>query len=71
MIKLSSLLRVADALDREHKGNVEDIKPSVTDKIITINPIYSGDILLEAESLETKKDLMEKLTGKYVFLNAQ
>jgi exopolyphosphatase/guanosine-5'-triphosphate,3'-diphosphate pyrophosphatase len=71
VIKLSSILRVADALDREHKGNVEDIKPSVTDKIITINPVYSGDILLEAESLETKKDLMEKLTGKYIFLNAQ
>ena len=71
VIKLSSILRVADALDREHKGNVEDIKPSITDKIITINPVYNGDILLEAESLETKKDLMEKLTGKYVFLNAQ
>ena len=71
VIKLSSILRVADALDREHKGNVEDIKPSVTDKIITINPVYNGDILLESESLETKKDLMEKLIGKYVFLNAQ
>ena len=71
VIKLSSILRVADALDREHKGNVEDIKPSVTDKIITINPVCNGDILLESESLETKKDLMEKLIGKYVFLNAQ
>ena len=71
VIKLASILRVADALDREHKGNVEDIKPTVTDKIITINPVYKGDILLEVESLETKKDLMEKITGKYVFLDAQ
>ncbi|MCL4532980.1 MAG: Ppx/GppA family phosphatase [Deltaproteobacteria bacterium] len=71
VIKLASILRVADALDREHKGNIEDIKPEVTDKIITLNPVYKGDILLEVESLETKKDLMEKITGKYVFLNAQ
>ena len=71
VIKLASILRVADALDREHKGNVEDIKPRVTDKIIALNPVYEGDIPLETEALETKKDLMEKITGKRVYLNAR
>ncbi len=68
VIKLASILRVADALDREHKGNVKDIKPSVTNKIIAVNPVYEGDIPLEIEALETKKDLMEKITGKRVYL---
>ena len=68
VIKLASILRVADALDREHNGNVTDIKPSVTDKIIAVNPVYEEDIPLETEALETKKDLMEKITGKRVYL---
>ncbi len=66
--KLASILRLADALDSSHSGIIKNVKLYVSNKSIYINPASGGDISFEAESFDAKKDLMEKIAGKPVYL---
>lgn len=63
--KLSAILRVADALDRTHSGNVKNIETHVSDKSVKLY-IDSGKqpIDIELWSLERRKELFEELFGK-------
>lgn len=60
---LSAILRVADALDREHVQNVRDIAVEVSDKRMQIELEGNGTFELECWALERKKGLFEKTFG--------
>ncbi|MCA1927591.1 MAG: Ppx/GppA family phosphatase [Calditerrivibrio sp.] len=63
IIKLSAILRIADALDRTHSNRVTDIKISFSEKTAKFKLIYNGDISMEKENFHEKKDFFEKYTN--------
>src|SRR5688572_2026610 len=61
--RLSAILRVADALDREHIQNVGDIAIHVEEGHMEIELDGEGDFELERWALERKKGLFERTFG--------
>ena len=61
--KLSAILRVADALDREHVQNVSDIGIEIDGEHMEIELDGNGDFELERWALDRKKALFEKTFG--------
>jgi exopolyphosphatase/guanosine-5'-triphosphate,3'-diphosphate pyrophosphatase len=61
--KLSAILRVADALDREHVQNVSDLGIEIDDEHMEIELDGNGDFELERWALDRKKTLFEKTFG--------
>jgi exopolyphosphatase/guanosine-5'-triphosphate,3'-diphosphate pyrophosphatase len=59
--KLAALLRIADALDREHQQQVEDVLVEVEDDRVTLRLRGRGDILLEKWSVKKKGKLFERV----------
>ena len=57
--KLASILRLADALDREHLQRVTDVTATVTDDALVLTVHASGDLALERWALAKKADLFE------------
>lgn len=67
VLKLSALLRIADALDRTHSGNVKNISlDKISNKNISFKIAADGDITMELEGFHKKCDLLEKITDKKV-----
>ena len=62
--KLAALLRVADALDREHRQQVEGIDVRRENGRTTLRLIGSGDILLEQWAVRRKGRLFEQVFGQ-------
>jgi exopolyphosphatase/guanosine-5'-triphosphate,3'-diphosphate pyrophosphatase len=60
-LKLAALLRVADALDREHLQRVRGVEVCRERGGVLLRVTGSGDLLLEAWSLRRKSDLFEKV----------
>lgn len=60
-LKLAALLRVADALDREHLQRVREVEVCRQGGSVLLRVTGSGDLLLEAWSLRRKSDLFEKV----------
>jgi exopolyphosphatase/guanosine-5'-triphosphate,3'-diphosphate pyrophosphatase len=60
---LSAILRVADALDREHVQNVRDIATEIDDERLEIEIEGEGTFELERWALDRKKDLFEEAFG--------
>jgi exopolyphosphatase/guanosine-5'-triphosphate,3'-diphosphate pyrophosphatase len=61
--RLSGILRVADALDREHVQSVSDIAVEIDDDHMEIELEGDGDFELERWALERKKGLFERTFG--------
>ena len=61
---LSSILRIADSLDRSHKQRVKDVKVEIEDYTIYFHVTGVGDITLEKSGFLKKKDFFEKVSGK-------
>lgn len=61
--KLSAILRVADAFDREHLQRVESLTARVDGDRLVIEPDGSGDLLLEQWALARKGQLFESVFG--------
>jgi exopolyphosphatase/guanosine-5'-triphosphate,3'-diphosphate pyrophosphatase len=61
--RLSAILRVADALDREHVQNVRDIAVEISDGHMEIELEGEGTFELERWALERKKGLFVKTFG--------
>ena len=61
--KLSALLRVADAFDREHLQRVESLSARVDGDQLIIEPDGAGDLLLEQWALTRKGKLFESVFG--------
>jgi len=61
--RLAALLRLADALDREHRQSVHHVWLKVTGSAATLALEGEGDLLLERWALKRKADLFEKCFG--------
>jgi exopolyphosphatase/guanosine-5'-triphosphate,3'-diphosphate pyrophosphatase len=66
--KLAALLRVADALDREHVQRVTDLTARLSDAELTLWLDGTSGLLMENWSLKKKADLFRKVFGRKVKL---
>jgi putative phosphoesterase len=60
VVLLSSILRVADALDFSHGSIVKNLKVSINHAAVTVKCRVNQNPVLEDQSLNKKKDLFEK-----------
>ena len=65
---LSAVLRLADALDREHRQRVSDVSADFRGAELILNVHGSGDLALERWALARKADLFRDLFGLDVTL---
>ncbi|HEV2146182.1 MAG TPA: Ppx/GppA phosphatase family protein [Longimicrobiaceae bacterium] len=68
VVKLSALLRVADALDREHLQAVEGVYAEADGGKLVLEVEAEGDLLLERWALRQKAGLFSKVFGLEVEL---
>lgn len=61
--KLTAILRLANSMDRGHRGKLADCRAAVRDDQLVITTGYKGDIALEAASFEQKADFFEEIYG--------
>jgi exopolyphosphatase/guanosine-5'-triphosphate,3'-diphosphate pyrophosphatase len=66
--RLASLLRIADALDREHLQRVTDLTAKVNDELLTLWLDGTAGLLMEGWSLKKKANLFHKIFGRKVTL---
>jgi putative phosphoesterase len=64
VVLLSSILRVADAIDFSHGSIVKSLKVNINPDAITIKCIVNQNPILEEQSLNKKKDMFEKSFSK-------
>jgi exopolyphosphatase/guanosine-5'-triphosphate,3'-diphosphate pyrophosphatase len=64
--KLGGILRLADALDREHLGKVKSVEARVGRETVTLRVRGGGDIALEVWTVERKAALFEKTLRRKV-----
>ena len=64
--KLSALLRLADGLDRTHRGHVEDVRLEVRRKKVVVTATARGPAELEVFAAKEKADLFEKVFDRRV-----
>lgn len=57
--RLAALLRIADALDREHRGAVRSLRTRVAGKSVRLEVDGDGDLLLERWAVRRKSDMLE------------
>ena len=67
--KLSSLLRIADALERTHSQRVKDLTLTLTEGKATLNLSGLIDASAERLALPSKADLFQNLFGLKIILN--
>jgi exopolyphosphatase / guanosine-5'-triphosphate,3'-diphosphate pyrophosphatase len=63
VVKLASLLRVADALDREHIQAIREVRTRTTKKGVVLELDGTGDLLLERWALRRKANLFASTFG--------
>ena len=68
VLKLSALLRIADALDRPHLGKVTRMRVELTDDELRLIPEGVMDWTMERKALVDKADLFENVFGRHVVL---
>jgi exopolyphosphatase/guanosine-5'-triphosphate,3'-diphosphate pyrophosphatase len=59
--KLAGLLRLADALDYEHAGKVQEIEVLTNSREVTLRLRGEGDLMLEKWALARKAPLFESV----------
>jgi hypothetical protein len=65
---LSSLLRVADALDYTHQSIVNKVIAQEEANHISIECVVNADAMEEQQAVDKKKDLLEKVFAKKLVL---
>jgi exopolyphosphatase/guanosine-5'-triphosphate,3'-diphosphate pyrophosphatase len=68
VLKLSALLRIADALDRGHLQRVRDFSVELKGETFFLKPQGTHDITLERLALSEKADFFEEVFGYKVIL---
>lgn len=70
--RLAALLRLADALDRQHAGLVREVRVQIHDDRVELLPAVAGDtqsrLTLERQAIDEKGALFHQLFGKRVVL---
>lgn len=66
VIMLSAIMRLADGLDASHTSAVKSIDSKISNRRIVIECISQGNAQVEKQIAESKKDLLEKVSGKKV-----
>jgi exopolyphosphatase/guanosine-5'-triphosphate,3'-diphosphate pyrophosphatase len=66
--RLASLLRIADALDREHRQRVTDLTVRLGEDMLTLWLDGTAGLLMEGWSMKKKANLFHKLFGRKVQL---
>src|SRR5208282_6526136 len=66
VVKLAAILRLAEALDREHSNKVQQIKVINGKKKLTLHLRGQGGLLLEKWALSNNSRLFEKVYKKEV-----
>lgn len=61
--KLTAILRLANSMDRSHRGKLADCRMAVRDNELVITTGYQGDLALERTSFEQKADFFEEIFG--------
>ncbi|TVP74952.1 MAG: Ppx/GppA family phosphatase [Gemmatimonadales bacterium] len=69
--QLAALLRIADAMDRQHLQRVKELHIRVEGLRIFLKPEGEGDLLLERWALSKKKSLFEETFGFTVEVDAE
>lgn len=67
-LKLSAIMRLADALDRDHMQRVRGVKLRDERNTLYLLADSTGDLLLESWSLKRRSDLFKLVFGKKVVL---
>ena len=68
VLKLTALIRIADALDRGHSGQINDFKITVRDENLIIHCNTLQDLSLEKRALAEKANIFEDVFGYKVIL---
>lgn len=61
--KLTAILRLANSMDRSHKGKLQDCKIAIRENELVISTRYEGDVTLEDMSIRQKADFFEEIFG--------
>lgn len=64
VVKCAAIVRVADALDREHRQLVKDVEVSITRQSIRLRLQAAEPVFLELSALRRKRQLFEKVFGR-------
>lgn len=68
VLKLAALLRVADALDREHLQQVSSVTASVRKDRVVLTVEARGELLLEQWAMQKKGSLFERAFGRLPYI---
>lgn len=69
ILKLTAILRIADALDRGHSQEYSDVKISVNQDLLNIHSNTARNTVLEKLALDEKSGLFESVFGYKVLLS--
>ena len=61
--ELTAILRLANSMDRSHRGKLADCRMAVRDNELIITTGYQGNMALETASFEQKADFFEEIFG--------
>ena len=61
--KLTAILRLANSMDRSHRGKLVDCRMAIRENELVITTGYPGNMALEAASFEQKADFFEEIFG--------
>lgn len=68
VLRLSALLRLADVLDRGHRGAILDLRCRLDGKCATLETKADGDLAAERDGLPRKAQLFKQIFGREVKL---
>jgi exopolyphosphatase/guanosine-5'-triphosphate,3'-diphosphate pyrophosphatase len=63
VLKLASILRIAEALDRSHSQRIQSIRLERHDSQLTVHCEHEGDISVERYGMESKASMFEDVFG--------
>jgi len=69
VLKLAALLRLADGLDRSHSDAIKNLNCEIGKNKINVNVESRGDITLEIDGFDKKKNLFVKVYGRKIVID--
>jgi exopolyphosphatase/guanosine-5'-triphosphate,3'-diphosphate pyrophosphatase len=64
VVRLASIVRIADALDREHLQTVRDLRTRIADNAVHLELNGTGELLLERWAVQKKAGMFESTFGR-------